>query len=55
MTATEQAPAFEGVAKPLAGIRKIAARRMVDATVAKFDAFGSAGTATAITSAGLPR
>ncbi len=31
MTATEQAPTFEGVAKPLAGIRKIAARRMVEA------------------------
>ena len=34
MTATEQAPAFEGVAKPLAGIRKIAARRMVEAWAA---------------------
>ena len=39
MTATEQAAAmeqatFEGVAKPLAGIRKIAARRMVEAWAA---------------------
>ncbi len=34
MTATEQAPTFEGVSKPLAGIRKIAARRMVEAWAA---------------------
>jgi len=34
MTATEQATTFEGVAKPLAGIRKIAARRMVEAWAA---------------------
>ena len=33
MTATEQAT-FEGVSKPLAGIRKIAARRMVEAWAA---------------------
>lgn len=34
MTATEQETSFEGVAKPLAGIRKIAARRMVEAWAA---------------------
>ena len=34
MTATEQAPTFEGISKPLAGIRKIAARRMVQAWAA---------------------
>jgi pyruvate dehydrogenase E2 component (dihydrolipoamide acetyltransferase) len=34
VTATEQAPTFEGVSKPLAGIRKIAARRMVQAWAA---------------------
>ncbi len=34
MTATEQASTFEGVAKPLVGIRKIAARRMVEAWAA---------------------
>jgi pyruvate/2-oxoglutarate dehydrogenase complex dihydrolipoamide acyltransferase (E2) component len=34
VTATEQAPTFEGVSKPLAGIRKIAARRMVEAWAA---------------------
>ena len=34
MTATEEAPTFEGVSKPLAGIRKIAARRMVQAWAA---------------------
>ncbi len=34
MTATEQAAGFEGVSKPLAGIRKIAARRMVEAWAA---------------------
>jgi pyruvate dehydrogenase E2 component (dihydrolipoamide acetyltransferase) len=34
MTATEQETTFEGVAKPLAGIRKIAARRMVEAWAA---------------------
>jgi pyruvate dehydrogenase E2 component (dihydrolipoamide acetyltransferase) len=34
VTATEQAPTFEGISKPLAGIRKIAARRMVQAWAA---------------------
>ena len=34
MTAVEAEPLFEGVSKPLAGIRKIAARRMVEAWAA---------------------